>query len=411
MKTLVFMIFFFLYGLQLQAQTTFWSESFETDGNGSRYTPEREVSPTDAGAGCNDYFFRSPAVDNCSGDDTDIFMGAYTNLEGNFLWVCEDLDDGGVGGSGNWEQFIDFTNIPSIAGKNNLAFRGRFAAGNTTAYDNNTSATTNPDFMVVEYQIDGGGFMPVIDIHPQLTIAGLFNTQMALDTNGDNLGDSPVLTTTLQEFIAVIPGTGSTLDLRIRVSVNSGNEELAFDFFELLEDYVPLPVELISFTSETKEKSVFLNWETAQEIDNYGFEIEHSSDQRNWEVLSFFPGSEHPEQGTKYSFTHQTPKPGLNYYRLRQVDLDGSVSYSEIRIVKIEQEETVDIFPNPSSGEIHISGIPEGKYKIISMQGKTLREGVVNELTSLSLSELNKGFYYIHLQSKNQFHIKKVILF
>ncbi|MEM9835045.1 MAG: hypothetical protein AAF828_01005 [Bacteroidota bacterium] len=139
----------FLMG-NLPAQTTFWSEDFESDGNGSRYTPELEVQPSGASASCNDYFARNAGIEGCSGDLINISTDVYLGNSGNFLWVGEDLDDNGVGGAGNFELSIDFNNVPSIAGKRDLAFRGRFGTGALSSFENPNEAPSNPDFIIVE---------------------------------------------------------------------------------------------------------------------------------------------------------------------------------------------------------------------------------------------------------------------
>lgn len=338
----------------------FWSEDFETDGNGSRYTPEVEVLPSATDASCNDHFARNLPTDTngCSGDLIDTNLGTYTGLNGSFLWAGEDLDDNGVGGSQNFELFITFDNIPSIAGKSNLAFRGRFGAGATDQFDNVTAAANNPDFMIIEYQIDGGGYKEILAFHAKNPFGtpGLFNGSLALDTDGDQVGDGMDLDNELRTFTAQITETGTTLDLRIRVSANSQNEEIAFDFFELLEDFI-VPVELISFDGKANQNHIQLHWRTASEINNQGFEIQKSLNAKDWKVIGFVEGQGNSLEINDYYFEDETTIAGrVNYYRLKQMDFDEAFEYSEVlAIYSRKGANDLKIFPNPSDQTFYIS--------------------------------------------------------
>lgn len=420
MRTLFYHLrLFIILGLcitnTLNAQT-FWSEDFETDGNGSRYTPEVEVRPSGSSASCNDYFARSLATDQCSGDFIDVTLGTYTGLSGSYLWAAEDLDDNGVGGSQNFELFITFDNIPSIAGKSNLAFRGIFGAGATDKHDNVTAATTNPDFMIVEYQIDGGGFQPVLSFHAKLgAAAGTFNTPLAEDTDGDNIGDGADLTNAMQTYTALIPGTGNSLDLRIRVSANSANEEMAFDFFELLENFI-LPVELVAFEGKAVEKGVQLSWSTATETNNAGFELQKSYDAKDWETIAFVEGRGNSNVLNSYAFEDQTAVAGTNYYRLKQLDFDGAFEYSEVVAVEMQEEAgRVLIFPNPSSRFFTVSfknpsAQPVELSAFNSLGQLILSQQLLPNVENQQIELLEAGTYVIRVQIGPSISYHRVII-
>jgi len=98
-----------------------------------------------------------------------------------------------------------------------------------------------------------------------------------------------------------------------------------------------LPVELTTFTATTTTNNVQLNWTTATEVNNYGFEIlrqtrlpEGKGQNDRWSLLGFVEGHGNSNSPKEYSFVDESVFPGLYQYRLKQIDTDGSFEYSEI---------------------------------------------------------------------------------
>lgn len=195
-----------------------WTESFETDGQTTRYTaslPFRDST--------NDYWERT--------DGTDISVGAgnYSLYDGDFFWAAEDVDDDG--GNGEVEQTILFPAI-QIADHTDLRFTGMFGAGNGESFD-------SADYVVVEYSLDGAGYVTGLSFHSADPEDGT-NVALGHDTTGDGIGDGNILAAGMQEFTFPIPD-GEAVEFRIRVHMNSANEEIAMDRFQL-EDGIPSPV-------------------------------------------------------------------------------------------------------------------------------------------------------------------------
>lgn len=113
----------------------------------------------------------------------------------------------------------------------------------------------------------------------------------------------------------------------------------------------PLPVELMSFDAkQTDNKSVSLNWATASEINNKGFDIEHSIDGRTWEFIHFQTGANNSQTWLNYHWNHNDPIFGQNFYRLKQLDFDGQYQYSNVALVNIKDQENLEeviVYPNP----------------------------------------------------------------
>lgn len=123
---------------------------------------------------------------------------------------------------------------------------------------------------------------------------------------------------------------------------------------------VPLPVELSSFTVNAKENVAELNWETATEVDNYGFEIQRSIKNSKWEKVGFVNGNGNSNSPKYYDFIDSSiPETGEYFYRLKQIDIDGQFEYSDVVNVFVEVKKMEyrlnQNYPNPFNPSTNIS--------------------------------------------------------
>ena len=214
------------------AQTQFWSDTFEDTGapsSGAR-TPSSTFSC--GGPPATAYFFR------CDGSPSQIslFSATYSGIQGTRVWAAEDVDKGTtcVNNSQTPYQNITWSSI-NISGKTGLSFKGLFAIGTSPQWDHFPSSGSPIDFMLVEYRIDGGAWTNLVRFFPNIANSGA--GQLALELTGDSLaqGEGAMLTNAFTEFSANVIGTGTTLDLRFKCEANGVNEELAIDNFRLFE--------------------------------------------------------------------------------------------------------------------------------------------------------------------------------
>ena len=91
----------------------------------------------------------------------------------------------------------------------------------------------------------------------------------------------------------------------------------------------PLPIELIHFSAEAIGREVKLTWATASEINNDFFTLERTTNMRDIEIIGRKPGAGNSNTVLRYSYTDRDPHPGINYYRLKQTDYDGTFEYSD----------------------------------------------------------------------------------
>lgn len=166
-----------------------------------------------------------------------------------------------------------------------------------------------------------------------------------------------------------------------------------------------LPVEWLSFeTSVTGPRQVRLTWVTARERDNLGFAIERSLDGETFEKVGEVSAVGQSSTPQRYDFTDRRAPQRQLYYRLRQTDLDGTVTYSELREVRAEafRSPTVRLYPNPAHHVVHISGLlPDHQHRVrlVDLQGNVLaqfnRYPRPDGRLSLPLRTLSQGLYRV----------------
>jgi hypothetical protein len=191
-------------------------------------------------------------------------------------------------------------------------------------------------------------------------------------------------------------------------------------------DEEPLPVELTTFTAAAKNKTVFLNWKTVTETNNYGFEVERcalSTERQAWNKIGFVSGNGNSSSDKEYSFTDKNISGGSKFnYRLKQIDNDGTFEYSssvEIEIVPLQFELSQN-YPNPFNPSTTIQfSLPvqtQLKINIYNMLGeliKTVSEGMYESgyyNITFDASELSSGTYIYRLESNDFIETKKMLM-
>ncbi len=148
----------------------------------------------------------------------------------------------------------------------------------------------------------------------------------------------------------------------------------------------PLPVDLLEFYGLNSGNEIELIWSTASEINNDHFILEHSKDANSWNLLTEVSGAGNTSNISKYSYVHESPQSGNNYYRLQQIDYDGSFSISDIITVKFRDQQLVTglaVHPNPFPSEgrsltLSISSQEfSGKLSLLDLNGKTLYDEII----------------------------------
>ena len=179
----------------------------------------------------------------------------------------------------------------------------------------------------------------------------------------------------------------------------------------------PLPVELVSYTGRQNGNAVVLEWATLSEKDNDYFEIERSVDGINFVTIGFVQGAGNSTEKLAYCFADNAPERGLVYYRLSQVDYDGTRSFAD-RLISVvyttDGNISLTVVPNPTRGQfsVRITGATDGIAKLLTQSGKQIRIVDIRNITeSIDISDLPNGIYILQYQSgENVVHERVVKL-
>ncbi|MFK7775861.1 MAG: PKD domain-containing protein [Saprospiraceae bacterium] len=194
------------------------------------------------------------------------------------------------------------------------------------------------------------------------------------------------------------------------ISLTVDNGSCSVTTFEeiTIEAINALPVELVSFEAllnEPKEE-VTLKWTTASELNNSHFELQRSLDGSRFDYLNVIVGQGNSNQFHTYSFVDKNPVPGVNYYRLKQVDFDGTQTYSNIVSVKISTGSVISsVIPNPVNDRAIVrfgEKLPERtKLQVLSSMGQVLATYHVEDKFSqeINLDRFEKGFYFLRIKN------------
>ena len=223
------------------------------------------------------------------------------------------------------------------------------------------------------------------------------NLDNRLQGNGGNLNLTTTEKAELLAFLQTLGGTNLYTDERWSDPFDVNGE------LEILNGL--LPVELAYFEAYKEEETVLLEWESLMELNNDGYEILHSLNGQDWNVLDFERGR---NESYKYQYVHYQPGGGTNYYRLKQIDFDGKFDFSDIRSIIIEErEDEINVYPNPTRDFVNIEGSENIKLaSIYSMNGQLITEIDMKGSSRIDLSNIEKGSYFIRVSFVNNSEIK-----
>jgi hypothetical protein len=216
--------------------------------------------------------------------------------------------------------------------------------------------------------------------------------------------------------IVVPAGLSSTARILIQCSVG-GSFYSASTFFDVSDAVfmieMALPVELVDFKAERylKEKAK-IRWTTGSEVNSSHFEVEKSLDGIRFETIGTVKSAGTTLNKQEYSLIDEVPSTGLNYYRLKQVDLDGQLDYSAIEVLSFSNNSKIIIYPNPAKDilNIEIDKLETVKSMVIHDQIGRLVFGSNTIQSTIDISELSDGIYYITIISNQVSFVERVII-
>jgi len=191
--------------------------------------------------------------------------------------------------------------------------------------------------------------------------------------------------------------------------------------------FLAIPVELTSFTASVSGNAVTLNWSTATELNNHGFEIERKAEE-SFRTIGFIQGYGTTTETQNYSFADNNVEAGAYFYRLKQVDFNGSYAYSDVVEVEVLAPDVFALqqnYPNPFNPNTMItyslavdSKVTLKVFDVLGQEVVTLINGNVTagrQEINFDASNLNSGVYFYQIKAVgidgNNFNsVKKMIL-
>ena len=266
------------------------------------------------------------------------------------------------------------------------------------------------------------------------SVAGMQGNKLYYDANGDGtLQSYEQITgyTTITNFdptklIVSFVGAGST-----QAVFNYGTTDIANKVDPTPAAYTirwvgTLPVTMLYFEAQKQgESASLLKWATATEIDNDHFEIERSADANEWIKIGQQAGAGTTSEQQNYTFLDEQPLNGTNYYRLKQVDVDGHFTYTNIATVtfgevqaEAKSESRLSVYPNPlnQANKLNIEMVGDDNITevfITNSVGQVVYTTNLPQIQSYQIFGLNlpSGVYIVsaHTQSNNVISSRLVI--
>lgn len=329
------------------------------------------------------------------GDDT---PGGVLNVAGNFLQSGGTFNGGSllnVFFTGSTQTFTKAL-IATLSGTVN------FTINSGANVNIGTSQMPCEDFTLIA----GGTLQTTVNslaTFGQVSFAGSATTDGTITANFGSF--VPMATNT---FDLISGGTPSGTPT---ITTTSDTHVLTTSYINgtLTIDALVLPVELISFEGKAIDQSVALTWLTATEVNNEKFIIERSGDGKTYKSIGEVQGKGTTLEQQEYSFLDKSPYPGINYYRLKQIDYDGMFEYTNVISVLIKRGNgSISLFPNPATETATLSlasdYIGEAKLTVYDRVGRQIivqsirLEGGTFQ-TNIDLSQLSAGLYIIQINA------------
>jgi hypothetical protein len=306
----------------------------------------------------------------------------YDNTTGNVMATIQNTSAHDFGCT---KIEIDRAGTSAVAFWNNAA-ANKMASKTfkVTPTNNNAAAPYNATFYYTQAEINGWA-----------------------SATGNTIADFKLIKVANHQFSDVTPTTTYSSSVSIGTTSNAFYKTTDYAFTAAFTGFSgfgggkpggPLPVAWLSFTGFYKNNAVELEWRTATELNNKGFEVERSADGAQFESIGFVNGNGTTNEAHTYTFEDVKPHQPLTYYRLRQVDFDGKADYSQTIVLKNKTAQNGIVFyPNPAQNELNIQSDSPTTVKIIDAVGKLLQTIAVEIGTqTINISTLPAGVYYLH---------------
>lgn len=196
---------------------------------------------------------------------------------------------------------------------------------------------------------------------------------------------------------------------------NAGNRIVTAPVWYTRSDAGALPVSFGTFTAQKQNKIAKLSWSTEQESNSSHFVVERSDDGRTWQPIGNIAAAGNSSTHLEYTAFDNLPLNGKNYYRIKQVDKDGSIQVSVVRPVNFDQAYSITISPNPANDLVTITmdriNNTSSTIQLFNSSG-TLMYTAKTSLSKLSINTtaFARGLYYIKISNAGEVAVQKLLL-
>lgn|GEM_PF-3561889 len=264
-----------------------------------------------------------------------------------------------------------------------------------------------------------GELFATVDVNPPVGVNNSFHLiyydvsedlfHVLLDTL-DNPIDAPFLPNTEGSFVEGFEIGNMGLIAGRGIIMPDGE----MDLNEIISQ---LPVELSSFTARYEGKLVGLNWVTETESGNERFEVQRSAYGLEFVTIGKVAGRGDSRESVVYHYTDETPLVSSGYYRLKQVDYDGTYSLSSVLLIQDRRATMAgfNVFPNPARDRITIS--VQGEWKadnveatLTDISGRIVKRWIqsTQNAQTIDLPVNGAGLFQLRLENKEQVVVKRL---
>lgn len=177
----------------------------------------------------------------------------------------------------------------------------------------------------------------------------------------------------------------------------------------------PLPITLVEFSVTQEETSAILEWETASEFNNDYYRIDRSQDGIVWNYFGTVQGAGTSSERSNYQLIDDAPLNGVSYYRLTQVDNNGTKLEIGIESLQFLEQADYRIQPNPATTvvQIYYKGVSPTHVTLFSASGRQMNVLVnngTNGFISIELDQVPPGVYYLNLRKNDEIVVEKIVV-
>ena len=363
----------------------------------------------------------------------------YSEAAGSYAWTLVN------GGTGTATQAMVFRNVRFATGStgNSISFLLTAISNNPNKglmATDNVKVEVSPDYGTTYYPVltvsgnnnatnGSGGFSNGVvwgyqgnAIAPgSLTAAGAFNgltpgapqvnyvpallTSISANTNNSNV-------TGAGGYGKVSVAMSNITNATVRVTLsNSLNQQVwGVDEFKVFSNASSaLPVELTRFGAAAEGSGVRLAWATASEKNSAAFEVQRSADGETYQVVGKVAAQGTSTSQHEYDFRDARPLAGLTYYRLRQIDNDGSSAYSPVATVRARAGAETLAYPNPTTGLVVLPAVAgPARYRLLDAVGRPVLQGEAAG-GPLDLGPLPRGTFWLELTDATGRRVQRLV--